>query len=92
MSSNAHRTSRIVFDDIMFERRAYDPWLAATSVLLAASPLVDGVTGWYFEDCNEALPTTDPDAENGVRPHALDPSDAARLWDVAIELLKLDPR
>jgi hypothetical protein len=46
---------------------------AATSVLLAASPLLDGVTGRYFEDCNEAVPTTDPDAENGVRPHALDP-------------------
>jgi NAD(P)-dependent dehydrogenase (short-subunit alcohol dehydrogenase family) len=27
---------------------------AATSVLLAASPLVKGVTGRYFEDCNEA--------------------------------------
>jgi NAD(P)-dependent dehydrogenase (short-subunit alcohol dehydrogenase family) len=29
---------------------------AATSVLLAASPLVDGVTGRYFEDCNGAEP------------------------------------
>ncbi len=29
---------------------------AATSVLLAASPLVEGVTGRYFENCNEALP------------------------------------
>src|SRR5689334_1171590 len=29
---------------------------AATSVLLAASPLVQGVTGRYFEDNNEALP------------------------------------
>src|SRR5690242_3273816 len=27
---------------------------AATSVLLAASPLLDGVGGRYFEDCNEA--------------------------------------
>lgn len=27
---------------------------AATSVLLAASPLVEGVGGRYFEDCNEA--------------------------------------
>jgi NAD(P)-dependent dehydrogenase (short-subunit alcohol dehydrogenase family) len=27
---------------------------AATSVLAAASPLLDGVTGLYLEDCNEA--------------------------------------
>ncbi len=27
---------------------------AATSVLLAASPLLDGIGGRYFEDCNEA--------------------------------------
>jgi NAD(P)-dependent dehydrogenase (short-subunit alcohol dehydrogenase family) len=31
---------------------------AATSVLLAASPLVEGVTGKYFEDCQEAVPFT----------------------------------
>lgn len=30
---------------------------------------------------------TDPDAENGVRPHALDPGDAARLRDVSISKL-----
>ena len=29
---------------------------AATQVLLAASPLVDGVTGRYFEDCQVAVP------------------------------------
>ena len=27
---------------------------AATSVLLATSPLLDGIGGRYFEDCNEA--------------------------------------
>ncbi|MFE5008745.1 hypothetical protein ACFRJ3_29635 [Streptomyces sp. NPDC056696] len=31
---------------------------AATSVLVAASPLLEGVTGRYFEDCNEAGPNT----------------------------------
>jgi hypothetical protein len=56
-------------------------------VLLAASPLVDGVTARYFEDCNEAEVTTDPDGENGVRPHALDPADAARLWSVSVAML-----
>ncbi|WP_326834929.1 SDR family NAD(P)-dependent oxidoreductase [Amycolatopsis rhabdoformis] len=153
VSSNAHRTSPIVFDDLHFERRPYEAWSAygqsktgnvllaveagtrwagdgitanalmpggirtnlqrhqmenltpeveeifdnypwktvqegaATSVLLAASPLLHGVTGRYFEDCNEAELTTDPDSEVGVRPHALDPHDAARLWDVATRLL-----
>ena len=29
---------------------------AATSVLLAASPLLEGIGGRYFEDCNEAQP------------------------------------
>ena len=28
VSSSAHRRSPVVFDDIHFERRAYDPWLA----------------------------------------------------------------
>jgi NAD(P)-dependent dehydrogenase (short-subunit alcohol dehydrogenase family) len=60
---------------------------AATSVLVAASPLLDGATGRYFEDNNEAQVTTDIDAQEGVRPHALDPVDAARLWDVSLELL-----
>jgi hypothetical protein len=55
-------------------------------VLLAASPLVAGVTGRYFEDCREAAVTTDPDAEQGVRTHALDPEQAARLWDVSLDM------
>jgi NAD(P)-dependent dehydrogenase (short-subunit alcohol dehydrogenase family) len=154
VSSNGHRTSPIVFDDINFEKRPYGAWLAygqsktgnvllaveagkrwadsgitanalmpggirtnlqrhqtenitpeikkifdnypwktvqegaATSILLAASPLLDGITGRYFEDNNEAELTTDPNSEVGVRPHALDADDAARLWDVATELLR----
>jgi NAD(P)-dependent dehydrogenase (short-subunit alcohol dehydrogenase family) len=157
VSSNAHRTSPIVFDDINFEHRQYEAWLgygqsktanvlfaveaakrwaadgvianalmpggirtnlqrhqeadmtpeiqqifdnypwktleqgAATSVLLAASPLIEGISGRYFEDCNEAELTTDPDSEDGVRPHALDPDDAARLWDVSLAMLQNAP-
>jgi NAD(P)-dependent dehydrogenase (short-subunit alcohol dehydrogenase family) len=153
VSSNAHRRSPVVFDDIHFRHRPYDPWSAygqsktanvlfaveaakrwaadgivanalnpggirtglqrhqeanitpeiqaifdnypwrnveqgaATSVLLAASPLIAGVTGRYFEDCNEAVVTTDPEAVQGVRPHALDPDDAARLWQVSLNTL-----
>jgi NAD(P)-dependent dehydrogenase (short-subunit alcohol dehydrogenase family) len=59
---------------------------AATSVLLAASPLVEGVTGKYFEDCQEAEPHR-PGVRRGVADHALDPSKAARLWRLSLDLL-----
>jgi NAD(P)-dependent dehydrogenase (short-subunit alcohol dehydrogenase family) len=62
---------------------------AATSVLLAASPLVQGVTGRYFDDCNEAVVVTEPgDLSGGVAPYALDPNDADRLWDETTRLLQ----
>jgi NAD(P)-dependent dehydrogenase (short-subunit alcohol dehydrogenase family) len=153
VSSTAHQRSGVDFDDIMFERRAYDPWLAygqsktanvlfaveaakrwagdgitvnalnpggirtnlqrhidvdalvadiarqggevnwktpeqgaATSVLLAASPLVEGVTGRYFEDVTEAEPHQEG-TRTGVAAYALDPESAARLWTVSEELL-----
>ncbi|MGW0825922.1 SDR family NAD(P)-dependent oxidoreductase [Streptomyces sp. NPDC002845] len=59
---------------------------AATSVLLASSPLLDGVSGRYFEDCTEA-PLHRPGTFAGVAPHALDPEAAERLWDVSERLL-----
>ena len=55
---------------------------AATSVLLAASPLVAGVTGRYFEDCQEAEPFT-PGIRRGVADYALDADNARRLWDLS---------
>jgi NAD(P)-dependent dehydrogenase (short-subunit alcohol dehydrogenase family) len=58
---------------------------AATSVLLAASPLVDGVTGRYFEDCQEAGPFT-PGVRRGVADYAIDPGNARRLWDLSVRL------
>ncbi|MFR0359401.1 SDR family NAD(P)-dependent oxidoreductase [Streptomyces sediminimaris] len=58
---------------------------AATSVLLAASPLVDGVTGRYFEDCQEAGAHT-PGVRRGVAAHAVDPDSARRLWDLSVRL------
>jgi NAD(P)-dependent dehydrogenase (short-subunit alcohol dehydrogenase family) len=61
---------------------------AATSVLLAASPLIEGISGRYFEDGNAAEVTNDPNTEDGVRPHALDPDDASRLWDVSLAMLQ----
>ena len=152
VSSSAHLGSGIVFDDIHFRVRPYDPWAAyaqsktanvlfavegtrqwaddgifvnalmpgairtglqryvsdeeldrmraatgsrqvswktpqqgaATSVLLAVSPLLAGIGGRYFEDCNEALPN-EPGTRRGVAAHALDPEAAARLWQVSSE-------
>jgi NAD(P)-dependent dehydrogenase (short-subunit alcohol dehydrogenase family) len=59
---------------------------AATSVLLAASPLVEGVTGRYFEDCRVAGPHR-PGVRRGVAAYALDPERAERLWQVSEDLL-----
>jgi hypothetical protein len=54
-------------------------------VLLAASPLIDGVTGRYFEDCQEAGPFT-PGVRRGVADYAIDPGNARRLWDLSVRL------
>jgi NAD(P)-dependent dehydrogenase (short-subunit alcohol dehydrogenase family) len=59
---------------------------AATAVLLAASPLVEGVTGRYFEDCEEAVPYT-AGVRRGVADYALDPQKAHRLWQVSLDLI-----
>lgn len=61
---------------------------AATSVLLAASPLVEGVGGRYFEDCNEAEVVPKIVGIRGVRDYALDPEAADRLWEVSLHLLE----
>ncbi|MFJ8336073.1 SDR family NAD(P)-dependent oxidoreductase [Streptomyces sp. NPDC094437] len=63
------------------------PQGAATSVLLAASPTVAGVTGRYYEDCAEATPVTErAGAAAGVAPYALDPTNADHLWTVSESL------
>lgn len=66
------------------------PQGASTSVLLAASPLVDGIGGRYFENNNEADVVTER-AENlgragGVAEYALDGDNADRLWRAATSL------
>jgi NAD(P)-dependent dehydrogenase (short-subunit alcohol dehydrogenase family) len=60
---------------------------AATSVLLAASPDVAGVTGRYYEDCAEA-PTIQERVGHtgGVAPYVLDRNNAERLWQISHEL------
>ncbi len=147
VSSNAHQISDVVFADIDFENRPYDPWLAygqsktanvlhaveittrwghegivanalnpgaiptrlqryvgrmstpdelrktveqgaATSALLAGSPLVAGVGATYFEDCQEAPVVSSPDPfKGGVSPYALDPDSARKLWDLSLSML-----
>jgi NAD(P)-dependent dehydrogenase (short-subunit alcohol dehydrogenase family) len=62
---------------------------AATSVLVAASPLLDGVGGRYFEDCNEAdfVSKRPTDLSGGVAPYALNAENAERLWLLASKLI-----
>jgi NAD(P)-dependent dehydrogenase (short-subunit alcohol dehydrogenase family) len=48
---------------------------AATQVYVATSPLLDGVNGAYFEDCNPVIVSGDN--------HVMDAAMAARLWTVA---------
>jgi len=153
VSSSAHLRSAVDFDDIHFQTRAYDPWIAygqsktanvlfaveatrrwapdgitvnalmpgaiatnlqrhvsadeldavlsavgaaftwktpqqgaATSVLLATSPLLEGIGGRYFDDCNEAGPHV-PGTRRGVQPYAIDPEIAERLWEVSVDTL-----
>jgi NAD(P)-dependent dehydrogenase (short-subunit alcohol dehydrogenase family) len=71
------------------ERRKNPAQGAATSVLLAASPLLHAVGGRYFEDCNEAPVLEERPAMSGggVAPFALDPANAERLWTVATEMV-----
>ena len=148
VSSGAHMRSPVVFEDINFENRPYDPWLAygqsktanilfavgatkrwagdgiytnaltpgviqtnlqrhvsgltlpenmlktseqgaATSVLVATSPLLAGIGGRYFVDCNEATPvTTRPDSPAAqVMTYALDLANADRLWELSLQML-----
>ncbi|MEU9884826.1 SDR family NAD(P)-dependent oxidoreductase [Sphaerisporangium sp. NPDC051011] len=158
VSSSAHLRSPVVFEDIHFRERAYEPWSAygqsktanvlfavegtkrwaddgitvnalmpggirtrlqryvseedlerllaaaaasgeqmswktpeqgaATSVLVATSPLLEGIGGRYFEDCAEAE-VREPGglSRRGVAAYALDPEAAARLWQVTTEAL-----
>jgi NAD(P)-dependent dehydrogenase (short-subunit alcohol dehydrogenase family) len=60
---------------------------AATSVLMAASPDVEGVTGRYYEDCAEAPVVDERDGHTGgVARYALDHNNAERLWQISNEL------
>ncbi|MFJ5265229.1 SDR family NAD(P)-dependent oxidoreductase [Streptomyces sp. NPDC088387] len=150
VSSSGHQRSPVVWDDVNFAFRPYDPWLAygqsktanvlfaveatrrwagdnitanalmpgaihtnlqrhtgdrgsgsvpaeliktveqgaATSVLLATSPLLDGVGGRYFVDCNETeVVARRSGTLHGVARYAVDPGNGRRLWDLSQDLL-----
>ncbi len=60
---------------------------AATSLWCATSPQLDGMGGVYCEDCEVAEPVpADATGIGGVRPYAVDPAQAERLWEVSAEL------
>ena len=61
------------------------PQGAATSVLLATSPLLEGIGGRYFVDCNEAEVVERRTSDmTGVAPYALDQANADRLWELSL--------
>ncbi|QEU93170.1 SDR family NAD(P)-dependent oxidoreductase [Streptomyces kanamyceticus] len=63
---------------------------AATAVWAATSPLLDGHGGAYCQDCDIAEPATGDDMlAGGVKPWAVDPEAATRLWDLSCELTGL---
>jgi NAD(P)-dependent dehydrogenase (short-subunit alcohol dehydrogenase family) len=62
---------------------------AATSILVATSPDLEGVGGRYYEDCAEAT-VVERRGEwggGGVAPYALDADNADRLWELSERLL-----
>ncbi|MBN3822093.1 SDR family NAD(P)-dependent oxidoreductase [Burkholderia sp. Ac-20384] len=62
---------------------------AATQVWAATSPRLAGIGGVYCEDCDIAV-VTQGNEESGVRPHAIDPEEAARLWAWSAALTGID--
>ncbi|MCD0447313.1 SDR family NAD(P)-dependent oxidoreductase [Glycomyces sp. A-F 0318] len=70
---------------------------ASTSVLAAASPLLEGIGGVYLkdndvspldEDPQDAVFGTTAEVNSDVVPYALDPDSARRLWELSEELVK----
>ncbi len=62
---------------------------ASTSVLLAGSPLVEDITGQYFDDCQLATVISGRPQEKleGVAAYAVDIENADRLWRMAGSIL-----
>ncbi|GAA4091026.1 SDR family NAD(P)-dependent oxidoreductase [Nonomuraea soli] len=64
---------------------------AATAVWAATSPLLDDHGGAYCQDCDVAESAVSDDMlVGGVKPWAIDPDSASRLWALSGELTGLD--
>lgn len=62
---------------------------AATSILLAVSPIVAQISGKYFEDCNEAeVVKSRPARFAGLANYAQDPISADRLWNLSVAFIE----
>jgi len=64
---------------------------AATQVWAATSPQLNGMGGLYCEDCEIAtLDEGESPSFVGVRPYAVDPGQAERLWDLSARSTGID--
>lgn len=61
---------------------------SATSVFAATAPELEGRGGLYLEDCRIATVNDAPEALDGVKSYAVDPSTAQRLWEVSEQLVR----
>ncbi|MFF1674783.1 SDR family NAD(P)-dependent oxidoreductase [Streptomyces sp. NPDC058256] len=59
---------------------------AATQVWAATTPQLAGMGGVYCEDCDIAEPAPADGERTGVQAYAIDPEQAARLWELSAEL------
>jgi NAD(P)-dependent dehydrogenase (short-subunit alcohol dehydrogenase family) len=63
---------------------------AATTVWCATSPILDGLGGVHCE--NSDIAAVEETERKGVRPYAVDPEIAERLWRVSVGLTGIDIR
>jgi NAD(P)-dependent dehydrogenase (short-subunit alcohol dehydrogenase family) len=66
---------------------------ASTTILVATTPLLNGIGGRYFNDNQEGVPvkrrpSAVADLVSGVAPYSVDPANAERLWKVSLPLLR----
>jgi NAD(P)-dependent dehydrogenase (short-subunit alcohol dehydrogenase family) len=70
---------------------------ASTTLLVATSPLLDGIGGRYFNDNQEAKladhrPGEIPEMAASVAGYSLDPGNADRLWALSAAALLIGPK
>ncbi|WP_228466613.1 SDR family NAD(P)-dependent oxidoreductase [Adhaeribacter swui] len=63
------------------------PQGAATTIWCATSPLLNNLGGVYCEDADVAGLATAEGISDGVKPYAVDETNAKRLWDLTEEML-----